>query len=404
MALSDHRLDEPPLRVRRIAVFDYGFRPFFLGCGAYAVITMALWSGVLSLGLWPSTGGDPLAWHTHEMLVGFVSAALAGFLLTAVPNWTGRRGYAGRPLMALFALWLAGRVVMLPGLAIPPSAAAVIDGAFHPALAALVLPSIAASRARRNYVFIGLLALLTAGNATFHLDRLGLADGAWQDGRLFTANLILLLVALIGGRIIPSFTLSTLRRRDTPVEIVPLAWLERTSLGLVGVTMLVDLYAPYGIVAGAVAAATALAHAGRLAGWKGLRTGGDPLLWGLHLGYLWIPVGLALKAVWLLTGAPVGQGWVHALTIGSFSTMILAVMSRAALGHTGRPLEAPGLIVPAFVLLSLAALARLAVPLLPGDPMTGYAVAAAAWMVAFGLFCAVYAPILVLPRADGRPG
>lgn len=388
----------------RFALFDYGFRPFFLGAGVFAIVAQVLWVALLAGGLWPAEGPDPLSWHTHEMLVGFVSAAVAGFLLTAVPNWTSRRGYAGPPLVALFGLWVAGRIALAPGLPVPPVAAAVIDLAFYPALAALVLPAIVGSGNRRNYLFVALLSLLTLADAAFHLDRLGLVPGAWDWGRRLVLDVTLLMVALIGGRIVPSFTSSTLRRLRTPVELTPNRWLERVALGSLLALAVADLADPLGPAAGALAGIAALAHAVRLARWRGWRTLGDPLLWVLHLGYLWVPVGLGLKALWLLGGVAAGQGWMHALTIGAFSTMILAVMTRASLGHTGRALAAPPVVVPAYLLLSLATLARLAAPLLADWGTPALTLAAACWITAFTLFTVAYAPILIGPRPDGRPG
>ncbi|ACJ01319.1 NnrS family protein [Rhodospirillum centenum] len=395
--------DTLPLPGRRgLALFAAGFRPFFLGAGLYAVASVATWLAVMA-GAVPWMPADPVAWHRHEMLYGFVAAAIAGFLLTAVPNWTGARGHGGPPLAALAALWLAGRVAMSPFLPVPPLAAALIDTAFLPALAALVLPSIVRAGNRRNYVFIGMLALLTVGCALFHAERLGLLAGAGDAGKRLALGIVLLMVALIGGRIVPSFTSSALRRDGSAVEIAQRPWLDRAALGLLVLLIPVGLLAPDSRLEGAVAAAAAGAHALRLSGWHGLRTLNQPILWVLHLGYAWVPAGLLLQAAWLLGGLEIGAAWAHAVTIGAFSTMILAVMSRASLGHTGRALVVARPVTAAYLLITLAALSRLAAPLLP-DPQTAFALSGLCWTAAFVLYCIVYAPILLLARADGRPG
>jgi len=387
----------------RFALFAHGFRPFFLGAGIHAVVTVAVWILVLRTGMWPAAGGDPVAWHTHEMLFGFTAAAIAGFLLTAVPNWTGSRGHAGPKLAALFTLWVAGRLALSPLLPVPASLAAVVDVAFFPALAAMVLPSILIARNKRNYVFLGMLILLTLGSALFHLDRLDRLPGAWATGRLLTVDVVLLMVALIGGRIVPSFTSSALRREGRAVEIPPGGLVDKAALGLLIVLAVADLVRPEGAAAGFLALAAGIAHAVRLGRWHGLKTLRQPILWVLHLAYAWIPVGLLLKAAWLLAGVEVGVAWMHAITMGAFATMILAVMSRAALGHTGRALVAAPSTVAAYILVTLATVARLAAPLI-GDVGTAYAVAGTLWVVAFALFIRVYAPILTRPRTDGRPG
>jgi len=384
-------------------LFAQGLRPFFLGAGVHAVVVMAGWIAVLATGAWPDHAGDMVAWHGHEMLFGFAAAAIAGFLLTAVPNWTGSRGYAGAGLAALFTLWLAGRLAVSPLLAVPPAPAALLDVAFFPAVAALVLPSIIQARNRRNYVFLGLLSLLTVGSAFYHLDRLGLVPGAWAWGQAVALHGVLFMVALIGGRIVPSFTSSTLRRQGRALEIKPGGRVDRLALGLLPLLAVLDLADPDGVATGVVALLAGLVHGLRLSRWHGVKTLGQPILWVLHLAYLWIPAGLLLKAAWVLVGAEVGMAWVHALTIGAFATMILAVMSRAALGHTGREIVAARPTVAAYLLVTGAALARVAAPLFP-DMGTAYAVAGALWIAAFSLFTLVYAPILLRPRADGRPG
>ena len=381
-------------------VFAYGFRPFFLLAGLHATVAIPLWVAMLH-------GVDlqrlPLpahTWHAHEMLFGFVAAAVAGFLLTAVPSWTSRRGYAGLPLLGLVAVWLGGRVAMSLPLGLPSWLGAAVDLAFLPSLALMVLPALLRSGNRRNLVFIGLLAMLFASNLHFHL-----RGGASTEPLTLGLNVMLLMLAVIGGRILPAFTSAGLKARGLDVRIRRFQPLDRAALFAVAAVLTFDLFAAGSFVAGMVAAVAATLLALQLAQWRGLHTSRVPLLWVLHLGYAWLPVCLALKAAWLL-GAPIGgANWLHALTVGGFATMILGVMSRASLGHTGRPLVAPPGAVAAYILITGAAIARVFVPLLgPAAAALAPTLAGVLWTLAFGLFVLTYAPILMRPRADGGPG
>lgn len=388
---------------RGLALFAYGFRPFFLLCGVQAVLALALWLAVLGGAFDYAGPWDGARWHMHEMLFGFVGAAIAGFLLTAVPNWTGGRGYAGRPLVGLVLLWLAGRLALNPVAPLHPVPAALIDLAFFPALALTLLPSLVRSGNRRNYPFLGLLGLLSLGNLLCHLD--GAGWGTWDAGILLVVDTVLLMLVMVGGRIVPSFTSSALKRAGTPVEITPRPWLERAALASLLAMLAADQADPGGFAAGAAAGLAAVVTAARLAGWQGWRTLAQPILAVLHLGYLWVPVGLALKALWLLGGFHVAAAWLHALTLGAFGTMVLAVMGRVALGHTGREVVGAPATEAAYLLLTLAVLARVAVPALPnGLYGPALVLAGLGWIGAFALFTWVYAPILAQARADGRPG
>ncbi len=389
---------------RAFALFDYGFRPFFLLAGLQAIAAVAIWLLALSTGGWAEADPQPQHWHAHEMLFGFVAAAIAGFLLTAVPNWTGRSGYSGAPLIALVALWLAGRLVMALAGGLPAPLTAVVDLAFFPALAAVVAPSVIKARRLHNLPFLLFLALLFTANLLFHLEWLGWTTASLQAGVLLAADIVALMIVVVGGRIVPAFTLNGLRRTRRPVTIPALPWLDRAAIGSAALVLLVDLAAPETAIAGAAALAAARLNGARLARWRGHRTMGEPILWVLHLGYAWIVIGFALKAAWLLTGAEFAALWVHALTVGGFATMILAVMTRASLGHTGRPLVAPKPVVLSYLLITLAAALRVFGPSLGFDRLTSVSAAGACWLGAFLLFVAVYAPILARPRPDGRPG
>lgn len=383
-----------------LAVLAYGFRPFFLLAGVYAALVIPVWMALLYGFALPQAPLPALAWHAHEMLYGFVAAAVAGFLLTAVPSWTGQRGFAGAPLLALVLVWAAGRVAVTLPLGLAPAVIAAVDLAFIPALALTIIPSLVRSGNRRNFVFVGFLVLLFAANLHFHF-----TGAASTEALPLAVNVVLLMVALVGGRVVPAFTASGLKQRGIDVRIRRHTLLDVAALAATGAVLVVDLVSPGGTIAGAVAATAALVLALRLSRWQGHRTLGEPLLWVLHVAYAWLPVGLALKAAWLL-GAPLpGASWLHALTAGAFSTMILAVMSRAALGHTGRPLLAPRGMGIAYCLLTGAALARVFGPALEPQAWSLWLSGAGAlWTAAFSLFVVVYAPILCRPRADGRPG
>ena len=393
----------PAVRVTvrpRFALLAYGFRPFFLLAGLHAALAVPAWAAFLH-GLGRADAPLPaLAWHAHEMVYGFVMAAVAGFLLTAVPSWTGRRGFAGAPLLALVLVWVAGRVAVSCPLGLSPALIAALDLAFPVALVSALVPSLVRSGNRRNFVFIGFLALLFAANLRFHL-----AGAASTEPLGLAVNTVLVMVALVGGRVVPAFTSARLKQRGLNVRIPKHPVIDAAAVAATVAVLVVDVVAPRGAYAGAVAAAAAVLLAIRLARWQGHRTLGEPLLWVLHLAYAWLPVALALKAAWLLGGLVPATASLHALTAGAFATMILAVMSRAALGHTGRALIAPRSVTAAFWLLSAAAATRVFGPALaPAAWALWIDAAAALWTIAFVLFVAAYAPILCRPRADGKPG
>ena len=317
---------------------------------------MAVWLAVLHGMGWEMAWLSPIQWHTHEMIFGFVAAALAGFLLTAVASWTGQRGFAGPPLMILVALWLGGRIAMAPGLGVPQSLAAIIDLAFLPGIAIAVTPSLVRARNLRNFPLVAFLLLLFCANLLFH--RPDLATRLGIPGATLALDAILLMVALVGGRVVPAFTANALRSRYSGARVAPFGWVDRGALAATVAVLVVDLATPAGQLAGALAVVACLLHAWRLLRWRGWLVRDMPIAWVLHLAYGWIPIGLGLKGLWILWQLPMAAGWLHALTAGAYASMILAVMTRAALGHTGRPLVAAKPIVAAYLLLTLAAAVR----------------------------------------------
>ena len=378
-----------------------GFRPFFLAGTAFAALAVPLWLGVLA-GWWPAwqPAGGALAWHRHEMLFGFGTAIIAGFLLTAAQNWTGRPAPSGRPLAALALLWLAARLAWLFGaplwLLVP------LELAFLPAVAVPLARMLRAVRQVRNYPSVGLLALLTLADL---LVMLGLLRGndAWQrQGVLAALWLVATMMGLIGGRVIPFFTQRGLGRA---AQVPALAWLEWGAQG--GLVLLAVLTAA-GValqahpVFGALFAAVALLHGVRLARWHDAGLWRVPLLWSLHLAYAWLVVALAGQALWhfgLLASASLA---LHALAVGGVGGLVLAMVARVSLGHTGRPLQPPRAMAWAFALVNLGAAARVLLP--PFLPLGGLLLAGACWTAAFGLFVGYYGPLLCRPRLDGQPG
>jgi uncharacterized protein involved in response to NO len=387
-------------------LFASGFRPFFLLAGLDAVANMAAWMVVyFRPELWPENAMPAVYWHAHEMLFGFVAAAIGGFMLTAVPNWTGSPPYRGISLYLLSAAWLAGRLAMLPFISVSAVERAVVDLAFYPLLALTLAPRLIAARKLRNMMFLLLLMALMTGNLLFHLGAVGVLAAGEHIGLAVAADIVTIMIVIVGGRILPAFTRGGLASRGIPVQISADSWLERFAILSILAMMAADMAAPMSRISGGVTLLAAIAQIFRLSQWQGYRTLRIPLLWVLHLGYVWLALGLLLKATWLLFAVPLAQNWIHALTIGTFSTMILAVMSRASLGHSGRPLVAARPVAVAYCLLSAAAVVRVFGPVLLPD-YTGAVIASAGllWIGTFALFLWVYAPILLSPRLDGMPG
>lgn len=382
----------------------YGFRPFFLGAGLVAMLLIPWWAASYAFGVPLGTSWPPTLWHGHEMLFGFIVAAIAGFLLTAVPSWTGARGFAGGQLALVSGLWLLGRVAVATSQFWPLPAVAVLDLAFLPALGALVAPPLVRAR-NRNTPLLAVLAALWATDLAFYWGLYHRNDGAARHALIVGIDIVLILITVIGGRIVPAFTTSALKQRGVSGPMR--AWPGITELAVSSMiaVALSDLFVPDGTIAGVIAALAAIVHTARLAQWRTLKSLRQPIVWVLHLAYVWLPVGLALKAFALLTGAASAAFWLHALTIGAAATMIFAVMTRASLGHTGRPLVVEPVIALAYLLLTAAALVRVFGLAVLGIAYPEVIIAAAfLWTAAFALFTWIYAPMLLAPRVDGKPG
>ena len=383
------------------ALFSAGFRPFFLAAALWAALAIPLWLAAYGRGAVAASVLPPALWHGHEMVFGFALATVAGFLLTAIPNWTGRMPLQGWPLAALVLLWAAGRLAVLGSAEIGVPAAAALDLAFPLAFLLTIAREILAGRNWRNLPMLAALALLLLGSLLVHLDALGVAQTGELGNRLGLATL-LMLISLMGGRIIPSFTRNWLVRMR-PQERPPAAAgvLDTATLVLTGLGLAAWVGAPEGRLTPWAELLAGIAVAVRLARWRGLATIREPLLVVLHVGYGWLACGLlllALNGFWALMPA---SDAVHALTIGAVGTMTLAVMTRASLGHTGRPLAAGPGTTAIFALVTTAALLRLAVPLSGGRAELLLALAGVAWSGAFGLFALLYARPLSQPRVSG---
>lgn len=385
---------------RGVALFQYGFRPFFLLAGLQAALAVPLWVAIWRGDLAWQPAMPSSIWHGHEMLFGFAVAAMAGFLLTAVPNWTGLPALKGPRLMLLVAVWLAARIAaFLPD----PLLFRVFDLAFLPLLALTLGPGIILRAGRRNGVMVAILLLLAAINAAVHFDGFGLSSLSASWALRLGIAVFALMVGIIGGRIVPAFTQGGMKMAGRPLAIEARRPLELGSiLSLAAFVLATALQLPE-LVLGVVAAIAAGFNLLRFLGWQGWKTWGVPLVWVLHLGYGWLVLGLTLSAAAHLTTAISETAAIHAFTAGAFGTMILAVMSRASLGHTGRQLLAGRAVTVAYHLVTCGALLRVAGPLFAAEA-TLIALGGMLWSAGFLLFALRYLPLLVMPRPDGRPG
>ncbi len=384
----------------RFALLQKGFRPFFLLAALWAALAVPLWLVVLAGSVSVGSYLTPTYWHAHEMVFGFSLAVVAGFLLTAAGNWTKRETAVGPPLLALALLWLLGRAAMLASAVLPPVLVAGANLLFLPALGIAVGRVIVGAGSRRNYGFPIVIAALFSAQLAVHLDALGVAPGGQRIGTWVGVDLVVLLILLVGGRIIPLFT-----RNATGAQVKSVRWLDLSAIGAMALLALLDAAGTSGRAAAVVAGVTAVLAAARALRWGAGRSGREPLLWVLHVGYAWIPLGLALRALSDVVPEVAPTLGLHALTVGAIGTLTLGMMVRVALGHTGRALAAPRTMTVAFVLITLSALVRVLGPLggiswyLPSLHAAG-----TLFCLAFALYAVRMGPVLVRARVDGRPG
>lgn len=391
----------PRYRATRLPpLLSQGFRPFFLAALVWAPVSLGLWIGELAgLLVLPSRFGGAL-WHAHELIFGFAQAAMAGFLMTAIPNWTGRMPLQGVPLLLLAAVWLLGRVAVAVSNWTGTLAAATLDLAF-PALLILAFGrEIAAGRNWRNLPMLAALGLMLAANAATHLAVADLLTSA-EWGLRAGISILAALIALVGGRLIPSFTRNRLaKERATPL-LASFGLRDRVMLSLVPASLLAWTFALPAVPSGALLVAAGCVTLARLAGWRGWRILGDSLVLALHLGYAWLGIGLLLLGIGQMTETVPPMAGLHALAVGAIGTSILAVIGRTALSHTGhRSVRAQAAFAP-LALISLAAVARIASAFADAAAWPLLWIAAIAWVLAFLLLLSLIGPALLLPTRRG---
>jgi uncharacterized protein involved in response to NO len=378
------------------ALFSYGFRPFFLLGAWYSGIAIAIWLPFFYGAAALPTAFGPRDWHVHEMLYGYLAAAVAGFLLTAIPNWTGRLPLQGRSLIALVALWLAGRIAVSCSAELGWGATAVVEASFLFALAAAAAREIASGRNWGNIKVLIPICMLGLGNAAFHIEA-HISGSADYGVRIGVAAMVAL-ITLIGGRIIPSFTRNWLAKRNGGRLPASFNRFDAVAVVASAAALLLWIATPVGMATGVALAIGGLLQTVRMARWAGDRTWRNPLLLILHVGYGFVPIGFLLAA-WAAHDESYRSAALHAWMVGAAGTMTLAVMTRASLGHTGRELKASGPTVSIYCSVLIAALSRICAAVEPSlDPIL-LPVAAVAWVCAFVGFGLVYLPILGRAKA-----
>jgi uncharacterized protein involved in response to NO len=389
--------------VPAFALFNLGFRPFFLGAAGFAVCALAVWLGIYALG-WTLTirGFFPVTWHAHEMIYGYALAVIAGFLLTAVRNWTGRDTLSGIPLLLVFALWCLARVLPLFGDYVAFKYLAVIDCLFIVCLLLAVAWPILRARSYNNLGILALLLLLLLGNVLYYLGMLGLRHQAVGWGLSLGLYTILALIFVMGRRVIPFFIEKGV---DYPLRLRNRRWLDVGSLLLFVMFAAAQIAWPQGQPGALLAAVLCVLHGIRLVDWHTRGLWRRPLLWSLYLAYGWLTLGFLLTALAPLLALPAAMP-VHAFTVGGIGLLTLGMMARVSLGHTGRSvLQPPGILFWCYLLLLASALARVLLPWLDASHAVAWIAAAMVlWMLAFALFFLTFLPMLWRPRVDGQPG
>jgi uncharacterized protein involved in response to NO len=374
------------------ALFSFGFRPFFLFGALWVVLAMLVWLAALTGAVDLPTRFDRVSWHAHEFLFGYLGAVLAGFLLTAVPNWTGRLPMVGWRLVTLFALWVTGRIVVFFSGHLPAMVAPIVDLAFPLVLGGLILQEIVAGKNWRNLIVLALLAVFTLANGLFHYQALGGDDAAQGVGLRLGVAAGILMIAVIGGRIIPSFTRNWLVRSDDPARPAPpMQRFDKLILLSSVLALLLWVFQPYARLTGIALVIFGALHLARLVRWKGHHTRKEPLVWVLHVAYAFIPVGAFALGLDQLTGNAYTASAQHLWMAGAIGAMTLAVMTRATLGHTGQDLTANRITVVIYLCLFGSVFARLCMSVwLEMSYVSG-----ALWLVAFGGFVGTYGPALL---------
>ena len=373
-------------------LLSYGFRPFFLLGAIYAALAVLAWLPMFAGELELRTAFSPVDWHVHEMLYGYLPAVVTGFLLTAIPNWTGRLPIQGVPLLTLVAVWLAGRICITFSGEMGWLSAAIVDVSFLVLVIAATTREIVAGKNWRNLRVIAMVTLLLAGNAAFHAE--AHFHGTAEYGARIGIAIIVLLLVVIGGRIIPSFTRNWLARENPGRLPVPFARFDVAAIGVSAATLALWTAQPLGRLTAAALAAAGVLNIVRLARWAGDRTWRDRLVLILHVGYAFVPLGFLLASAAALDVVVTSAG-IHAWMVGAAGTMTLAVMTRASFGHTGNALVASPMTQAIYAAIVIAALARICSSLETAWSELLLDITAIAWCVAFFGFAGSFGPLLV---------
>ena len=388
-----------------LPVLRLGFRPFFLGGALFSVMALVLWGAMLSgyITFQPYGGGQ--WWHMHEMLFGFGCAIVAGFLLTAIQNWTGVRGISGLPLLGLFTLWFTARVALLLPSLLNDYIIVLIDLSFLPAVAYVLAKPLLRIKQYRNLFFVPLLVLFTVANIEMHLAKLGLANMTVNQAAYASVMLMAFLMSVMAGRVVPMFTANGTKT----TKVLPLPWLEKAATGSLAVITALLLIQPLlsvpDFVFGVLFMVSAICQAIRWYRWKPWITLGVPLLWSIHGALFFIWVGLFTLGMSYFINVPIVSHLWHLLTVGGMGGLILAMISRVSLGHTGRMLQQPKAMFLGFLSIFIAAIIRVIGPIFwMQHYMTFINLSIVFWLIAFGLFVYHYTPMLFKARVDGRPG
>jgi len=400
MQITDLAAEQKILPVLRL-----GFRPFFLAGALFSMVALLLWGAMLSgyVSFQPYGGG--LWWHIHEMLFGFGCAIVAGFLLTAIQNWTGIRGISGLPLLGLFILWLAGRVALLLPSLLNDVVIMLIDLSFLPVVAYVLAKPLLKIKQYRNLFFVPLLVLFTVANVEMHLAKLGLANMTVTQAAYASVILMTFLMSVMAGRVVPMFTANGTKT----AKALPLPWLEKLATGSLGIITVLLLIKPLlsapAFVFGVLFLLSGVCQAIRWCRWKPWITLGVPLLWSIHISIFFIWTGLFTLGMSYFINVPFVSHLWHLLTVGGMGGLILAMISRVSLGHTGRMLQEPKAMFLGFMSIFIAAVIRVIGPIFWAQHyLTFINLSILLWLVSFGLFAYHYAPMLFKARTDGRPG
>ncbi len=375
------------------ALFERGFRPFFLGAGLFAGLIMPIWVVIYINGYSLPSEFSPRQWHLHEMVFGYISAVFAGFLLTAIPNWTQRLPVLGMPLALLWGLWIAGRIAVTFS-EISPIGAAVIDSAFLVAFATLVWREILTGKSNRNIPVCIIITVFAFANIAFHV--LQLSGESTRPVERLALAIVALLLTLLGGRITPSFTLNWMRKHNMSPLPPAFGTYDKMAVGVVSVSLVLWVATPDQQLTGYAFFVAALVSFIRVARWRGLTVIGEPLLFVLHLGQLWISVWLGLMALAITMPEVIDKtSALHALSAGAVGTMTLAVMTRASLGHAGRPLKAGFGAVAIYAFVIIGAILRVSANWLPFDSQAMLGLSGIIWSMGFLLFVILWSPMLL---------